>query len=152
MLKSSRVLTHKSQRHLNPTQVENLLYEYVHSDVTYEQLSIRYGVSTCTVSRIVRGLTYRDLLGMSHLREKAQKKARERSAKYSDGEAVRIPDEAVTLMEVNFNSVESVKAAILRLEAVLSLLNCQVANAHFGRTDGDFVSISKRVQIGDQYR
>ena len=117
-----RILTHKAQRKLTDAQVGSLLSAYVETDTTYKAQSEKYGVSQLTVSKIVRGLIYRELFGIENLRKRAQEKAAARSAKDSNAQAVRAIDPTKTVIEVDFNSVESVDVAVLRLLAVRSLL------------------------------
>jgi hypothetical protein len=118
----SRILTHKSQRKLTNEQAVSLLTEYVGTSTTYKALSEKYGIAQRAISSIVGGLSYRDLSGIANLRKRAQEKASSRSAKYSKAEAVRVHDPTQTVIEVDFNSVASVDAAILRLQAVRSLI------------------------------
>jgi hypothetical protein len=117
-----RILTHKAQRKLTSKQVVSLLNEYVETDATYKIVAEKYGISPRTVSQVVRGFSYRDLLGIATLRKKAQEKAATRSAKYSNASALQVTDPSLTAIEVNFNSVASVDTAILRLQAVRSLI------------------------------
>ena len=130
-----RILTHKSQRKLTNSQVRSLLTEYVETDTTYKALAERYGIAVHTVSQIVRGLSYRELSSIADLRKRAQEKAATRFARYSNAQAMRVPDPAQTVVEVDFNSVESIDAAILRLQAVRSLLigpSGETASAEIG--------------------
>jgi hypothetical protein len=122
MVNAVRILTHTSQRKLTNSQVRSLLIDYVETDITYKALSEKYGIAQKAISNIVGGLSYRDLPGIANLRKRAQEKASSRSAKYSTAEAVRVHDPTQTVIEVDFNSVASLDAAILRLQAVRSLI------------------------------
>lgn len=122
MANSTRILTHKTQRKLTTEQVRALLSAYVETDATYRTLSAEYGICQRAVSDIVRGFNYRDLTELATLREKAQEKAAARSSRYCNAESARILDTTKKVIEVNFNSVASVDAALLRLLAVRSLL------------------------------
>jgi hypothetical protein len=123
MANPTRILTHRPQRKLTDEQVHSLLSAYVDTDTTYKALSEQYSVSQRTVSGIVSGLIYRDLLGVSGLRKKAQEKAATRSGKYSKAEALRVSDPTQSVIGYYCNSVASVDAAILHLQAVRLLLS-----------------------------
>jgi hypothetical protein len=122
MVNPVRILTHKAQRKLTNEQAVSLLTEYVGTSTTYKALSEKYGIAQKAISNIVGGLSYRDLSGIANLRKRAQEKASSRSAKYSKAKAVRVHDPTQTVIEVDFNSVASVDAAILHLQAVRSLI------------------------------
>ena len=122
MAKPVRILTHKSQRKLTDEQTVSLLTEYVGTNTTYKAMSEKYGITQRAISSIVRGFSYRELPGIASLRKEAQVKATSRCAKYSDAEAVRVHDPLKTFLEIDFDSVASVDAAILRLQTVRSLI------------------------------
>lgn len=122
MVNPVRILTHKPQRKLTDQQVLSLLTEYVVTPTTYKAMSEKYGITQASISQIVRGVTYRELIGSPSLRKKAQQKAANRSAKYSNAEALRVPDWTLTLIEVDFTSVASLDAAhVLIHDAYLRL-------------------------------
>jgi hypothetical protein len=117
-----RVLTHMNQRKLTSEQVYFLLAAYVATDTTYRALGEKYGVSQLTVSKIVRGLSYRELSGISHLREQARKKASSRFARHSSAEGMRVPDPRLIVIEVDPTSKESAYAALRRIQNICSQL------------------------------
>jgi hypothetical protein len=122
MANSTRILTHKSQRKLTNEQVVSLLTEYAGTRTTYKAMSAKHGISQRAISSIVRGFSYRELPAIANLRKEAQEKAASLCGKYSNAEAAQVHDPTRTVVEVDANSVASVDAAILRLQAMRLLI------------------------------
>jgi hypothetical protein len=110
---------------LTCVQIVELLGGYL-SGATYNVLSEKFGISPKAIGNIINGFTYREIPGIAHLREEAQKKAAGRHAKYSNAQAARVPDPGRTFVEVDLNSVASLDALMLRLQAA-RLMNSTTA-------------------------
>lgn len=136
MANPDRILTHKKQRRLTDEKVRTLLTDYVSTDATYKALSEKFRISQKAIGNIVSGQTYREISGIASLRKKAQEKASDRSGRYSNAKALRVPDASKTRIEVDFNSVESLDAAILSLQCERTLLIDRIAEVSSTRIGG----------------